>query len=593
MESAIRRVIADFDRRPMQAARAMRGLLEKDPTVFFQHAVSVLRNERDSGGYTYLLTLLLSQGLLLKVLCDPEIFSLEEAIRIAQRMLQVDPKFDVRLVRGLLPADGKTPTQQLEQIVGTATGIQLLDILSEISDGTRILSTMTQLLEHPNSRIRSKAALLVGRSNKNHKWVQERMGEPDARVRANAVESLWGSDTAGCRAVFWTALGDDDNRVVGNAALGLYRLGDPASIRVIMRLLEHTEAGFRVSAVWVMGESGDPRFIPILTRILSEPSGDLRGNVLRAIPKLKKALAKRETAAPLSVHTGAARRGQDQWIEVVAAVQCVREHQIPELNSTNFAIWEDSALIKEYSVRQRGKHEPIAVALALPRITNRVSGAQEIQDLAVERALRHKRRFDLWMVLKYITPDPDWPVSPPAGKPYNGAAPPGGSLSPGDEDLSALRMRFTSNAEEISDAVASPGTRLACAADPLQAARTLLHAAAHTRAARNVIFVCQSEADALTPEVLEAARAAERANIAVHVITCRPDAIAAELCSRTGGILSTPSSREEIPEALESVCAGLLHTYELRYQPENPRASTLRLQVFTDTLIGEGLQPIP
>src|SRR5579884_1621524 len=142
MESAIRKVISEFDSRPMQAARSMRSLFDQSPTTFFQRALSLVRTEPDSAGYNYLLTLLLSQGLLLKALCDPELFTLEEATRIAHRLLQVDPTFDVRLVRSLIPQNGATSSKHLEHIAGTATGIRLLDILSEISDGTRILSTM-------------------------------------------------------------------------------------------------------------------------------------------------------------------------------------------------------------------------------------------------------------------------------------------------------------------------------------------------------------------------------------------------------------------------------------------------------------------
>jgi hypothetical protein len=121
----------------------------------------------------------------------------------------VDSQFDVRLLRSLIHKNGSTSNQELERIAGSAAGIRLLEIMSEVSDGTHLLSTVMRLMSHPDPRVRSKAALLVGRSNKNHKWVQERLGESDARVRANAVESLWGADNAGSRAVFWSALGDE------------------------------------------------------------------------------------------------------------------------------------------------------------------------------------------------------------------------------------------------------------------------------------------------------------------------------------------------------------------------------------------------
>lgn len=605
MEAAIRKVISEFGDNPAQAARAMRALYEKDETGFLQSALPFLRYEPQSPGLNYLITLLLSRGVILGMLCNPDVFTLEQAARIAQCLRQVDAQFDVRLVRSMAGGNGNS-SQELELLAGTATGIRLLDILGEISDGTRILSTMTQLLGHPNSHVRSKAALLVGRSNKNHKWVQERLGETDPRVRANAVESLWGSDTTGSRAVFWAALGDDDDRVVGNAALGLYRLGDPASAGVILKLLSHPDECFRVTGMWVMGETGDPRFMPILARIISEQSAELRASAFRALAKLKKSMAKRSAAPPLNVFTGLPRLAEDGCVELIAAIRTGRGQQLPELNATNFAIWEDAVLSREYTVQQRGKNEPIAIALALPRILDRAGLQQQIQETAVERALRYKRKCDVWMVLKYLTPAPATPAPAPAPQPpsmqggkYASAAgiaagatsaTAAAALNPADEDLSTLRMRFTTNPEEISDAVFSPGTRLGCASDPLQATRALTDAARQVRAARNIIFLCQSAADTFKPEALESIRMTEAAGIAVHVISCWPNAIIQELCSRTGGMLVVPSSAEEIPDALESVCASLLNSYEVRYRPENPGASKLRLQVYNDNFIGEGVQ---
>lgn len=172
------------------------------------------------------------------------------------------------------------------------------------------------------------------------------------------------------------------------------------------------------------------------------------------------------------------------------------------------------------------------------------------------------------------------------------AAATSGVLSPGDADLSTVRMRFTTDKEEISDAVTSPGTRLGCASDLLQATRALTEAIGRIHAARNIIFVCQSAADTFTPEVLEIVHATVAANIAVHIISSWPNGVMNVLCSRTGGMLVTPSSSGGISEALETICASLLNSYEVRYQPENPGASKLRLQVYTDTLMGEGFQDL-
>jgi HEAT repeat protein len=580
MESEVRKIISEFDSNPITGARSLRALVQADRAVFLKSAMALLRKGEDSAGVMYLQTMLLSQGLLLRPLCDPSAFTLEEATKIARHLMVVDPRFDLRLLRTLIPNNSGISTQELERIAGTAAGIRLLEIIAEVSDGAHVLPTMTRLLSHPDTRVRSKAALLVGRSNKNYKWVQERLSEPDARVRANAVESLWGSDTAGSRAVFWSALGDDDSRVVGNAVLALYRLGDQASIRLILQMMSHPETAFRSTGVWVMGETGDSRFLPTLGRLISDAAAELRGEVFRSIAKLKKAMANRSSGAPLGMFMGQTLRAEDNWVEFTAAIRCARGQQIPELTATNFAIWEDSVLVREYSVRQRGRHEPAAVALGLPRLLDRTGPLIDLQEAAVERALRYKRKQDIWTVLKYVTTAQERAFS----------AETTAALTPSNEDLAAARMPFTTDPEHISDAVSTPGTRMACASDLHQAARALIAATGHTRAARNIILVCQSPVDTFTRDVHEEVEAANMASVAVHIISPWANSPMHELCSKSQGTLLTPSSPDEIPEALEALCASLVNSYKLRYQPEKPGASKLRLQVCTDMLMGEGVQ---
>src|SRR5208283_1513283 len=351
MEAAIRKIIANFEANPMQDARALRLLFETNRSAFLAAALPVLRDESDSGGLHYIATLLHSHDLLLAPLCSP-VFTLAEAIRISRHLMDVDPQFDLRLLRTGVNNNGSTSPEELERLFGTAPGMRMLEILSEISDGSRVISTMTQLMSHPDPRVRSKAALLVGRSNKNHKWVKDRLGEADPRVRANAIESLWGSDTAGSRAVYWTALGDDNDRVVGNAVLALYRLGDPASVQLLLQLISHPEISFRVTGVWAMGETGDPRFMPLLARMITEHVRELRANAFRSISKIKKAIAARTTGESFSVMLGPLRRARDNWMEFITAVRSASPVPSPELNFTNFALWEDSTLIREYTVRQ-------------------------------------------------------------------------------------------------------------------------------------------------------------------------------------------------------------------------------------------------
>jgi hypothetical protein len=199
----------------------------------------------------------------------------------------------------------------------------------------------------------------------------------------------------------------------------------------------------------------------------------------------------------------------------------------------------------------------------------------------VDRALRYKRRQDAWTVLKYVTASEETPTASDST-----------GLSPGDEDLSTLRMRFTTSAEKIEAAAEVPGTRLGCAADLHQALRALISATARMRASRNIVLICMASADTFTSDITAEIDEAHMASIAVHMITPWPTDPMHTMCARTGGTLVTAASPAEIPEALEALCASLLNSYEIGYQSHNPAASKLRLQIYTDTFMGEACQPL-
>ena len=96
----------------------------------------------------------------------------------------------------------------------------------------------------------------MGRSNRSAMWVQSRMGDADPRLRANAVEGLWGVETEEARELMLAALHDASNRVVGNALYGLYAMGESVSLAETIKLAAHPLPVFRATAAWVMGETG-------------------------------------------------------------------------------------------------------------------------------------------------------------------------------------------------------------------------------------------------------------------------------------------------------------------------------------------------
>lgn len=214
-------------------------------------------------------------------LCDPAALSAPESIAIAKRRAQSDPLFGQRLARSLM--DGAEPLE-------ADKALRLLEILAAIFKPLRV-GLIGPLLHHPDPRVQSKAALLVAKGNQDVKWVQYRMLDRDARVRANALEALWDLNTKEARSVLVEALNDASNRVVGNALLGLYRIDEPGSVDKIVQMASHPDEKFRDTAVWVMEHSGNPSFIPALTKLLEE-GGASQAKVTRALKSLKMASAK-------------------------------------------------------------------------------------------------------------------------------------------------------------------------------------------------------------------------------------------------------------------------------------------------------------
>jgi hypothetical protein len=146
------------------------------------------------------------------------------------------------------------------------------------------------MLRHPDPRIQSKAASFVGRRTQNLDWARKQLEDAEPRVRANVIESLHGVSTAAAVELMRIAVLDGNNRVAGNALLGLYQLGETSSISQILRMAERPEADFRCTAAWVMGATGDPRFSKTLAGLIQDGEKSVRRNALSALQRIKNAI---------------------------------------------------------------------------------------------------------------------------------------------------------------------------------------------------------------------------------------------------------------------------------------------------------------
>ena len=532
MESSLNKVIEGFPANPAASSKVLQRLLVDGPQQFFLDALPLLRAAPDTPSFYYVLALLHSQNLVLKNLCDPALFSKPESIALAKRMSRVEPLFDIKLAKMLL-ATPETPGDEPEQEAQSLAGLRLLEIMAEASDHGRSL-LLAQLLNHPNARIRSKAALLVGKSTKDAKWVSQRMGVADSRIRANALEALWGVESEDCHQVFLNALGDPANRVVGNGILGLYLLGVPSAIGSTLTMIAHPDDNFRRTGIWLMGEMGDMRFLPVLVRLMKESTPALRPYVFRTFAKLKQKRARLAALPALRVSALHPKTLVEGSWEVQVTALSGAGHPLADLKATQISLWENSDLVLEYSVRPVIEKEPLSIGFAVPRNTG-PAHTPGVTEHALESCRQLKRRVDGWIVLQY------------------------GHSGDLDSGISA---------SSLEDTIGS-----------------LIPGMSGGRGRRHLIF--QDDGSCEPPDaraLQEIVGAAKLADITIHGISLRKTTWR-DICADTGGQWLLGANDSAVPELLTGLYGYLTARYQIQYRSDE--AVDLRIEICTEQGFGE------
>ena len=260
--ASLERLAETFALRPMQARAAIAGRFAAARQEFIAEAITLIRSGGNGQGRRYILTHLTETGAFLEVLVDRTLLTREQAVELMTAAMRMEPQFDIRLMRWLV--DGAN--QELVRRLGSGAEA-LLEGLTLSSPGNRLLPVAVQLLRSQAGHVRSKAALLVAQRNQR---VDLALADSDARVRANAIEALWGQRTPGARRALTQALEDGNNRVTGNAILGLFRMGDVSVVPRLLDMMRHPSPAFRSTAAWVMGQTADRAFLPRLSELAAD-----------------------------------------------------------------------------------------------------------------------------------------------------------------------------------------------------------------------------------------------------------------------------------------------------------------------------------
>ena len=552
MQEQIRALVGGFAANPTARAGFLREMLAADALAFRLGALPVLKSWEDPQGCEFLACLLAEKELLEDALCDPELFSSTEAIRLARLAVQAQPMLDVRLAKKLHTLDGPS-------------GERVLLILEEIADGSRVVPMLAQMMRHANPRIRSKAALVIGQAIQKPEWVESLLRDADERTRANAIATLWGVNTPAAREVLRKAMGDPSGRVAANAMVGLYQLGDPRAVGGILKMSLQRHPASLARCAWAMEQTGDPRFARELARMQTYGAGRAAGRIEAAMERLRGAEAEYHQRGRVPVHIlkAAASLGDLRKLRLAVAVPGARKFL--DLPGTEFVVLEDERLIGDYQVRGFESDGMLAVGFSLCR-----EGQWTLQDLeaaeeAVAVCLNRKRAADSWAVLK----SPEEKVVFTA-------------------DRSALQesLRKTSG----------PCSRRAA----IEAWNRMVESAGRLRGSRHVILLAagDSRPEASTPlgvpELELVASLARSKNVAIHVVAAgeffRPQPLEA-FCRKTGGILLAARGPAQVGSSLQEVYSSLLNRYEIHYTSGlvdgGAPASGVRVEVYTDFGCGQ------
>jgi HEAT repeat protein len=356
LRQRLRESIGAFSVDPDGARKKLAEMLTADPPVFQTEALSMLPEVRDPAPRKCLLELMLKANLL--PACDPALAGLQEEAALVRELSELDPLLDMRLARRLsgFPAEG-VPDEVAQRV---------LSLLCALPENARVLPMLIRLVRHPSPGVRSKAALVIGRVSKTPQMTEEMLLEPDPRVRANAVEALWGVDSARARAVLREAAEDPNNRVAGNALLGLYRLGETSSILRILSMAAHPKAERRATAAWVMEQTGSPRFLPVLAQMVRESDPRARSRVFRAIAGLKRGVSGAADLPRLRVHLTDVSRAFGGACRVTAVIASESGREVFGLPGTALLLSEDERMVADYSVRRIRPPASVALAVVLP-----------------------------------------------------------------------------------------------------------------------------------------------------------------------------------------------------------------------------------
>jgi HEAT repeats len=375
---------------------------------------------------------------------------------------------------------------------------------------------------------------------------------------------LWGMDGPEARQLLESSARDSNNRVAGNALLGLYRMGESSVLPELVKMASHDSPSFRRTAAWVMGGTGDPRFREVLGRMLSDTSSDVRKNSFTAVGQIRAAVTQvSQTIEWLVSGFAGPKDARISERRVRLAVVRPDGSDCPKILPVQFVMNEDGQPIWSYKVVERPFPEAMSVIFLFPR---NIDTTGKAWDNGALRCLNWKRTSDLWCVLHYSAAE-----DTPAGV---------------DLELPS----FIASASQATQAFQQTTNRTDCTGFWTGVRRAVQSGGGAVRGKRHLIVFAPADVGHMPDDSVITAALASRTS--VQVVTTAPNGALQEFARRAGGYLHLVEEGAAVEERISMLYLNLLARYEIRYQPVCPEATTLKVRVHTPSGWGENTVPL-
>lgn len=552
----VRLALTNFLDDPQTEATRLRHLAETAWEAVCAEAGTLVESGEDSAASRFLLLLFAERGHLVPYLAH----LLERRREIARRTVRLAARVDAELERSL--ARSVLESKRVEQGSPAQTALlELLQMLAEdAAEGGNPERERGGEAEEP--RVRSRVAELVGRAARVQSCYRTICEEPDPRVRADTIESLWAQGGALAAACFERAAQDENHRVALNALVGLYRAGEARSVGLLAKAIEHPDRAFRAAAAWAMGESCDSRFVPLLWKLRRSEDRSMAALATRSCEKvlLAQAEAEREPAALHSLGVWQRGAGVEARCVVLDA-----QRSFVELRATDWRLKLGGRPVWGFSARQVEGLPRYGLAAVLPAAGGGRDGRADIFAAALREGFRAKRGQDVLAVAHYADGD-GAPESRPAGPAQTRPS----ALSP---DL-RLAVRI---------AASPPAGQLE--AGPLAAASSAVRAFHQFKGARHVVVVADRLAEGQFDEdcTRELTSLAARSGVVCHAVYTAglPGELGLRLswlAAETGGFTLSLDSLDSLTAALALLSGAINRHYEIRLEGE-PEGDRLDVEI--------------